>query len=374
MYDLPSFALISMAAGTVYYGCICARRLWQSARADPVLRDAIQTVSLQDAVLFPVLASVVLVVLFYVAGVRQVFLFLSFFSAVSSIAFCIDLPMSVAWPSFWQQQLKQPLTVPGLGIVSQRHVVGCAFGALTWICWLWTGHWMLNNVIGIAVSASAISFLRVSSGKVAVVLYSLLFFYDIYWVFYSQNQFGESVMVSVATKIDMPVKLEYPRYAADGTLRMSMLGLGDIAVPGLLVAWAHRLGTPYFRLLMAGYVCGLVAAMTALFEFHAAQPALLYIVPCTMIPLFWLAWARGELSLIWGGSESMGSGVSSPRTASPDLFNYKSDQGEGTSGLADRPSSMMPAVSRSSSASLLLPVETAPKSMGGMPVSGPSSV
>ncbi|RAL59083.1 hypothetical protein DID88_009001 [Monilinia fructigena] len=58
-----------------------------------------------------------------------------------------------------------------------------------------------------------------------------LFFYDITMVFYTP------LMVTVATSLDVPIKLVFP--ASEGG-RGSMLGLGDIVLPGILVALALR--------------------------------------------------------------------------------------------------------------------------------------
>jgi signal peptide peptidase-like protein 2B len=49
--------------------------------------------------------------------------------------------------------------------------------------------------------------IEVDSLRTATVLLTLAFFYDIFWVFYSNIFFGESVMASVATSIDLPMKL-----------------------------------------------------------------------------------------------------------------------------------------------------------------------
>ncbi|KAL4307856.1 hypothetical protein AHAS_Ahas16G0320100 [Arachis hypogaea] len=53
-----------------------------------------------------------------------------------------------------------------------------------------------------------------------------LFVYDIFWVFLAP------VMVSVAKSFDAPIKLLSP--TADSTRPFSMLGLGDIVIPGRL--------------------------------------------------------------------------------------------------------------------------------------------
>ena len=75
---------------------------------------------------------------------------------------------------------------------------------------------------------------RVSLGsyKIGAILLTGLFFYDIFWVF------GTEVMVTVAKSFDGPIKLLFRRSfetVVDGVTKkaeFSLLGLGDIVVPG----------------------------------------------------------------------------------------------------------------------------------------------
>ena len=68
---------------------------------------------------------------------------------------------------------------------------------------------------------------------------------------------------------------------------MSMLGLGDIVIPGIFVALMLRFDcskglnatTPYFLANLVAYELGLGATVGVMHFFDAAQPALLYLVP-----------------------------------------------------------------------------------------------
>jgi minor histocompatibility antigen H13 len=67
-----------------------------------------------------------------------------------------------------------------------------------------------------------------------------LFFYDIYMVFFTP------LMVTVATKLDVPIKLMFPKPGGRNTA--AMLGLGDIVIPGLMVGLALRFDLYLFYL------------------------------------------------------------------------------------------------------------------------------
>ena len=89
-----------------------------------------------------------------------------------------------------------------------------------------------------------------------------------------------------------------------------MLGLGDIVLPGLLVAFAARcdacaLQRRYFPLVVCGYAVGLAMANVAVAYFAQGQPALLYLVPCTLGPFLHAAQRDGTLQTLWQGPPSL---------------------------------------------------------------------
>lgn len=122
-------------------------------------------------------------------------------------------------------------------------------------------------------------------------------------------------MVTVAKGIDAPIKLMAPK--AGGSY--SMLGLGDVVIPGLLIALCLRFdlarhaiahpkrdvgprssfSKPYFVTAIVSYILGLVATIAAMVYSGTAQPALLYLSPtCILGPLATAA-ALGEVGLMW---------------------------------------------------------------------------
>ncbi|KAF8829270.1 hypothetical protein HHX47_DHR3001068 [Lentinula edodes] len=122
------------------------------------------------------------------------------------------------------------------------------------------------------------------SFKTGTALLSGLFIYDIWWVF------GTPVMVEVATKLDVPIKLLWPKSINfSDESGFTLLGLGDVVIPGCFVALALRFdhhrylkkgkafSKPYFYASLLAYILGLVATMSVMHIFKAAQPALLYL-------------------------------------------------------------------------------------------------
>ena len=59
----------------------------------------------------------------------------------------------------------------------------------------------------------------------------------------------------------------------------------------------HKLS--YFHCSLIGYFVGLITATLSSEIFREAQPALLYLVPFTLLPLLTMAYLKGDLSLMW---------------------------------------------------------------------------
>jgi len=120
-------------------------------------------------------------------------------------------------------------------------------------------------------------------------------------------------MVTVAKNLDGPIKILFPRGINEetGKTEFSLLGLGDIVIPGFFLALllrfdAHKADAPmanihasfpkpYFMWAFASYVLGLCTTLYVMIVFHAAQPALLYLVPACLGSSFLCAVVRGEV-------------------------------------------------------------------------------
>merc|ERR1712151_1218938 len=111
-----------------------------------------------------------------------------------------------------------------------------------------------------------------------------------------------------------------------------MLGFGDIALPGLLVAYLRRFDVQsgkrwfagYFAPVVVGYFCGLCATICALTIMQMGQPALLYLVPGTLGTTLTLGCIRGEMNNLWEGKPK--SGNSSGAMQLPSTDEKKEDE------------------------------------------------
>lgn len=176
--------------------------------------------------------------------------------------------------------------------------------AATSVWYAATKAWFLNNLLGCAFSIQGIEMLSLGSYGIGCILLCGLFVYDIFWVF------GTDVMVSVAKGLNAPIKIMFPKALGVKPMPFSMLGLGDIVIPGVFVALMLRFDAkqslasqPYFHVNFVSYVSGLALTVGVMHFFDSAQPALLYLVPACILSSLLTAVARGELSTLLAYSE-----------------------------------------------------------------------
>ena len=115
-------------------------------------------------------------------------------------------------------------------------------------------------------------------------------------------------MVKVATKFDAPIKLFMPQLLNNGPTshRCSILGLGDIVIPGIYIGFLIRFGRyqkltknedySYTRVALVSYTVGLLVCIGCLAFFKVGQPALLYISPALLITTLIVGANRKHLS------------------------------------------------------------------------------
>ena len=197
--------------------------------------------------------------------------------------------------------------------------------------------WWLTNLIGFSFAYSTLQIMSPTTSWTGTLLLSALFVYDIYFVFFTP------LMVTVATQLEIPAKLIFPRPSRPSEnpskQAFSMLGLGDVILPGMMIGfalrfdlylfylrqqtqriiedsdigvkkatwhpatggWGERFWTSkdellksrhfqgvlfpktYFRASIIGYILGMLCTLGVMEVYGHAQPALLYLVPgkCT---------------------------------------------------------------------------------------------
>jgi len=290
-------AIVGMAVAPIYIGCHLSLQ-----------QKGIENMSSEQAWKFPFIGSGVLFglyILFKLFSKEYINMLLtSYFLVLGILAVTSSLkplvlplfkqplhPYKFSWVPFWKN--KEPIEIE----IDNADILSGIFGTAIGIWYVMTKHWISNNILGLAFSIQGISMLSLSSFKIGSILLGGLFIYDIFWVF------GTDVMVTVAKSFDAPIKLLFPKQLFAAELQFSMLGLGDIVIPGLFIALMLRFDVArssgksktYFWTCYVAYFIGLVTTIVIMHSFKSAQPALLYLVPACLGSVFLLSLVRGEL-------------------------------------------------------------------------------
>lgn len=330
LVDIAEVFLWLMAVGTIL--CASYWSAWSAREAaieqDKLLKDAsdefpitkdigpsgVVDVSTTSAVLFVVVASCFLIVVYKLMSSWFIELLVILFAigGVEGLLTCL-----VSLLSRWFKRTAESfIKVPFFGAVSYLTLIVspfCIAFAAVWaryrdLSFAWIG----QDILGIALIITVLQIVRVPNLKVGTVLLGCAFLYDIFWVFISKELFHESVMIVVARgdksgEDGIPMLLKIPRMF-DPWGGYSIIGFGDILLPGLLIAFSLRydwlakknLRSGYFLWAMFAYGFGLLITYVALnlMDGHG-QPALLYIVPFTLGTMLTLGRKRGDLKNLW---------------------------------------------------------------------------
>lgn len=195
-------------------------------------------------------------------------------------------------------------------------------------------NWIYNNILALVFCIHALHSMFIGNFKNGFTLLILLFFYDIFFVF------GTDVMLTVAKGINAPIKLMFPKDYSGEKPQFSILGLGDIVIPGIFVSLCLRFDfikslnqkyvgaqlkkmekgedadvmkylykqavecpKSYFIATNVGYLIAIICTIIVMLVFDHGQPALLYLVPGCLLAVLGTAAFQGELSLMWDFDE-----------------------------------------------------------------------
>lgn len=271
-------------------------------------------INTKTAVIFVFTASTFLVLLYFFMSAWFVWVLIILFciGGVEGMHTCIVSLVTSRCKNCGRKTVKLPL-LGDVSVLSLVVLLLCVVFAIFWAATRKASYsWVGQDILGIGLMITVLQLAQLPNIKVATVLLCCAFLYDIFWVFLSPYIFHNSVMIAVAQGDNsggesIPMLLRIPRFF-DPWGGSNMIGFGDILFPGLLVSFSVRydeakkksVRNGYFLPLMIGYGCGLVFTYLGLYIMNGhGQPALLYLVPCTLGVTVILGLMRGELKELW---------------------------------------------------------------------------
>ena len=310
-------ALVLMAVFPIFIGAFRSVKYLEKQHA---AGEKLETITRKDALKFPIIASGVLFgiyIFFKVFSQEYINLLLSFYFfglGVFAVYHIAGSFLAHLVPSLFPNQTYHILFTEGEKkeeIVNEtfdrKDLVALGVCALLAAWYAMQKHWVANNIIGLAFATNGVELLHLNSVGTGCILLIGLFFYDVFWVF------GTDVMVTVAKSFDAPIKVLFPHDIIEHGIfakNFSMLGLGDIVIPGIFIALLLRFDISlkrnqktYFYSSFIAYFIGLAATILVMVVFKHPQPALLYLVPACISAPVGIAVLKGDLEKMFSYSD-----------------------------------------------------------------------
>jgi len=327
--DPATFGLVVLSLMAIIFGAYQSRALYfhgteenedseQVRSQPPLLATSSSVIKKRTAILLPIMGSIILVILFY--WLKKIYyLLLIILISCSLFALCfIQWPFATYIIKVIRARFPRfPATILFFRFMGRTPVEIFLVSPLTitlGVLYFVYNHWVILDIFSLSIVAFSLSVLRVTNLKIAMVMLTFFFLYDMFWVFGSSLIFKQNVMVVVATNLAtsfsyrLPMAIQIPTVFQD---HVNLLGLGDIILPGFFLCFLYRFDMGiqghawqgYFLNACIGYTVGLLLALIMMVSMAGlAQPALTYLVPCTIIPTLVLGYARKDLKNLWTGS------------------------------------------------------------------------
>ncbi|KAI5078720.1 hypothetical protein GOP47_0006391 [Adiantum capillus-veneris] len=317
LLEPASLVLIFTAVMVVYSSAQRALNYEREMERHRDLVDTAITLDSSQALMIPVASSCSLLLMFYLfASMSQIIMAFTAIASASSFAFCLA-PYAASINTHFGFTDPTVMRCCWWQLSRSQVSLALASAGVVWT-WLISGHWLLNNILGISICIAFVSHVRLPNIKICALLLASNPVHTV------ANSLKLPGFQAITKKLELPVKLVFPRNLLGGAVPSStgtefmMLGLGDMAIPGMLLAlvlcFDNRVskdcgseisppykGQTYLWYALWGYAVGLVAALAAGVLMRAPQPALLYLVPSTLGPVVFSAWVRNELQELWNG-------------------------------------------------------------------------
>uniref|UniRef100_UPI00358FC93B signal peptide peptidase-like 2B isoform X2 n=1 Tax=Myxine glutinosa TaxID=7769 RepID=UPI00358FC93B len=342
IFNWSILIIFALAVGTVvlggYWAGLCDDEMKRmkykqedgEEKLDTKVKAETLDISPTIAVIFVLMMSTMIVLLYF---------FYDYFVYVVIVLFCLASAMGLykcLLPLVERLPLKtyefSRTSLPCVHKLPQPQLIVLAAACLslsaTWFVFRHDDRWAwaLQDLLGMAFCLNMMRMVRIPNFKGCLILLSFLFFYDVFFVFITPflTKSGESVMMEVATgpsnstaKEMIPLLFKIPALQPSLTslcqgITFSLLGFGDVVLPGMVVVYCHRfdirIQAPkiYFIFSVLSYAVGLILTFVALMLMQMGQPALLYIVPCMLLTTTIVACVRREMPMFWRNTKPMG--------------------------------------------------------------------
>ena len=300
--------------GPAYFLGVAGLTVFLAARQETI--DKSEVVSEKSALLAPIgasfsLLSIYTLLKFGIDPTSVYSLIVTIFGALSISDIGVPLLRNVLPESFSSKRISIPKIIAGQLELEEPSLpldglttlfIGFFCAVAYWLPTTMAQKFIVSNVIAWSIAMVSLGSISLGSYQTAAILLGGLFIYDCYFVF------GTDVMMTVATKVEAPVKFIYPAPLSDipREYPFSVLGLGDIVVPGLFVRFMNEIDgvlqpsrISYLNVSTVAYTVALLVCFIVNYMTNSGQPALFYLDPALIGSTLIAATINDQLREVW---------------------------------------------------------------------------
>jgi len=206
--------------------------------------------------------------------------------------FSISVMFIVSWLTIYFLALK---TLYFLNINKNLIIIlsACLASCLA-LTWLITRHWLLTNILAVAIIVYLLIILPKFSLKTTLIICSGVLFYDLIAVYFTDFMLY-ATFFAVTDSLPMIIKVPDSLSSGKNIFAYNYIGTADIFIPGLVTLAAfEKRKVPELRMLPAAtlvsHALGITLSFWVGYKYNCMQPAMVFIVPCMLmaITLFYL--------------------------------------------------------------------------------------
>lgn len=196
---------------------------------------------------------------------------------------------------------------------SKYDVIGAIVAITPVVAFIFTEHWLLNNVIAYSITVYLIRKIRISGPIIGSNVLLAYLLYDVLVLRLTENPISAALL-----QASLPLKLHIPGGLADELKLHSYLGIEDIIIPGCLIAQCVEMDVDriikqffidkkastkkdpvFFHWTFLGYLFGLITAYEVMVTTRQSQPVFMYIVPCCLISLLFASFYYRSIKFVF---------------------------------------------------------------------------
>ena len=309
---LPIINELSPFVGLFYFLGMACITVYVAARQETI--DTSELINEKNALFAPIGASISLLTIytflkFGIDPTNAYAIIVTVFGALSVSDIGVPILRNLCPPEFYETRVPIPSKLANVleiepflpldGLITL--FIGVISSIYYWLPTAMTQKFIISNIIAWSIAMVSLGSISFGSFQTAAILLGGLFLYDVYFVYFSD------AMMTVATKVEAPIKFIYPNLSSNvQDYPFSVLGLGDVVVPGLFVRFMNQVDkalkpekVSYLNVASVAYFVALSVCFYVNKVTNSGQPALFFLDPTLIGSALVASNVNGQFQDVW---------------------------------------------------------------------------